>query len=318
MLRFANSIVKTVIWLSILLSINTSKKKDSKDIVPLTTISEDIYDLKIYLDRKSTYTVNLMNRMDLTSISSNFSTNIKDLIPPGVVGRYKPQEYIFPDIEFNPQKMVNVRGNFIILSKDRKTTFLFSYSEEKGYHIKNFIFDQERYFYQYIECTDVESQEENAIFLCYNINTYNNQMSGIKTQYYIFVINLSNNKIIMGENFESQRIENPRLKIGRIAERENNFVFIIYPQLTKTLNRQRLKFQPKSRMIMLRIKKLINKFNANEKWKLMEDFVINVENEVEQTNRENVSLISFDIRRNGAIILHYGSIIFLILIIRTT
>jgi thiamine kinase-like enzyme len=247
--------------------------------------------------------------MDMTSISSNFSTNIKDLIPPGVAGRYKPLEFIFPDTEFNPQKMVNVKGNFLVLSKDKKSSYVFTHNEEKGFYFKKSALSDEMYFYPHVECTDVETKDGNAILLCYNKNNYNNHMSGIKIQYYIFVINLSTNKIIMSDNFFSQKIENPRLKVDNIIEMEDNYVIIIYPQLTKTLNRQRLRFEPKSRMIMIRVKRLTNKFKASVKWKIMDDFLINIESEVENTNKENVSLITFALKENGTIILHYGRLI---------
>ena len=101
-------------------TIKNNNSINSDKITPLKTISHDIYHTQIFLDRKSIRMVNFENKLDFKSISSNFSTNTKGLIPPGVVGRYKPINIIFPDKNFHPQKMVSSKGSFMILSKNRK------------------------------------------------------------------------------------------------------------------------------------------------------------------------------------------------------
>lgn len=272
----------------------------------LLTMSEDVYDLTIFLDRKSSRNINLENRLDMTSVSSNFSTNIEDLIPPGVVGRYKPVEHIFPDREFNPQKMVNSRGDLFILSKNKRDSFMFTFNRDKGFLEIPTIINEEMYYYMQLDCSDVEVQDGKAVLLCYNSHQYRNEVSGLKIMYHIFIINLATNKMVMKESFESEKIRHPRLRVSAIDDIPDVYFVIIYPQLTKTLKRKTKKFEPKSRMILVKVRRLVNTFKATERFTVLSHMLINVENEIEKTNRDAVSMITFAIRGNGDIMIHYG------------
>lgn len=283
-------------------------KQEKKERKALLTFSEDVYDLTIFLDRKSSRNINLENRLDMTSVSSNFSTNIEDLIPPGVVGRYKPVQHIFPNKALTPRKMVNARGDLLVLSKTKRESFMFTFKRDKGFVEIPTIINEEMYFYNHLDCSDVEVEDGNAVLLCYNSNQYQNDVSGLKINYQLFIVNLSTNKMVMNESFESEKINHPRLKIGAIDNIPDTYFVIIYPQLTKTLKRKRRKFEPKSRMILVKVQREMNPLKATEKFKILNHMLINVENEIEKTNRDCVSMITFSIRENGDITIHYGEV----------
>jgi hypothetical protein len=246
----------------------------------------------------------------MTSISSNFSTNITELIPPGVIGRYDTDNIIFKDQEFKPQKMVDSNGTFVVLSKDKRNSFLFTYDAEEGYIPIPSNLDEFMYFYEFLECSDIDAKDDDIFFLCYNGVEYKNDQVGVDLSYYIFVLNVSTNKIVMNQNFKGPKIENPKLRVVKLKNAPLTMFVIIFPKLTKTLRRKTSKFKPKSRLIFVKLKKSFKFKLGAMGWVVMEHFLMNVETQIEKTNKDNISLINFMMRKNGEIFAHYGKTLF--------
>lgn len=273
-------------------------------------MNEDIFSEQLYIKLTSQTRVDFASRLDFSSISSNFSTNSKIINPPGVVGRHDERKVYFPEINFNPQLMVNVQGSLLLLSKNKRTAYNFLYSTDYGFELNQFLFNDYMKLRPEIVCSDMSVSFGRAIFICYNEAVYNKQVSGLDLKYTLIIVDMATTKIALSVEFEGYKIEFPRVIVNKFEDNADYLVVMIMPHMQKTLTGKRAEFKSQSRIILATIK--VVRDGDEEKMFLEDSNIFNLEEKILGTHQENFSLIDIKMKNNNFVYVHYGKCLLLL------
>ena len=213
---------------------------------------EDTYRMNFYITKNMMLKFDLFNRIDPTSMSSNFSSNVFNLKLPGVQGRNEKTELYFPDREFNPIKIESRHKELFILEGDMRTASFFRFEPEKGFIEIEWAIQEVLKAYPKMGCSNFMIRNQMVFFICFYLEQHRIERVDIKYDYKIVVLHMFKNKVLYIGTFADYYYKFPIIYVNDEPKGSGNYLIWLFNKPTTSETKGH--FQPNSRTTILYLK----------------------------------------------------------------
>ena len=208
--------------------------------------------MSFYITKNMNLKFDLLNRIDPTSMSSNFSANIFHINLPGVQGRNEKVELYFPDREFNPIKIESCHKELFLLEGDMRTTGFFRFEPGKGLLEIEWAIQEVFKAYPKLGCSNFMIRNQMVFFICFYLEQHRIERVDIKYDYKIVVLHMFKNKVLYIGTFMDYYYKFPIIYVNDEPQGSGNYLIWLFNK--PTTSETKGQFRPNSRTTIIYLK----------------------------------------------------------------
>lgn len=227
---------------------------------PIMHTSEDTISFKFLIRKNISYYFKILARLDYSSMSSNFSSNIPNFTLPGVQGRNPhKREAHFPEVAFKPLSVKTKDGQIMILDQSRCKAYNLRNDANDNFKMIDTVLNKVFDMYPNMECSNQTVYKEYWVLICFKMLDRVDFKMDIQYEYTLVVIDSSKNAVEFIGKFQDYYYKNPFLYVNFLdkGESDNMLIVIMNKQAEE---KQKSKFQVNSRFTVVHLAKVQSRY----------------------------------------------------------
>lgn len=256
-------------------------------IEPIYHVCEDTLSFNFLIRKNFEVKMNVHNRLDFQSMSSNFSTNIPNMIMPGVRGRnFRGKNLHMKDYQFNPLSVNSRDGQIMILEQSRNQAYNLRGNSEGEFQmidtVLNTIFETS----PGMQCSNQAVYKVFWVLICFDMLKRLDVKEDVMYLYTLIMIDSSKNSVEFIGTFKNYYYQNPYIHFNFAEKKDDsNMMVFLYNRIPE--ERRKSRFVTNSRLTVIHLWRVGDGFK-------MKDIVFkDVENLLFHTISDSVSLRNF-------------------------